>query len=63
MTSTQAIPLAGVFTLVMILLVRTREVRMWVAAVIFLAGIYVGMTSLLSPIVKSVTWLVGKFVS
>lgn len=63
MTSTQAIPLAGVFVIMMILFVRAREVRAWVAAVIFLAGVYVGMTSLLSPIVESVTWIVGKFVS
>jgi hypothetical protein len=58
----RAIPMLGAFVIAVFLLVRSREVRPWVALVIFLCGALVGTTSYLHPIVRAVNWLATRIV-
>ncbi|WP_329061686.1 hypothetical protein [Streptomyces sp. NBC_01429] len=60
MSEAAALPLALVFLLATILLIRSREVVWWSAGLIFLCGFYMSQTAAFYMISGLVTWLVGR---
>lgn len=56
-----ALPIGIVFCLITFFIVRSSEVRWWIAALIFLAGFYIALTPLVFLINDLVSWLVGRF--
>ena len=60
MNGTPALPFVVLLMIAVVLLVRSREVRPWVAVVLLLCGMYLGSTSVRDPIVSAVNWLVDR---
>lgn len=63
MSEAVALPLVVLFGAVTVLLVRSREVRWWIAGLIFLFGFYVGQTPAFFMISEFVNWVFTRFTS
>ncbi|MGW1494704.1 hypothetical protein [Streptomyces sp. NPDC002402] len=63
MTEQAALPLAFVFGLATVLLVRSREVVWWMATLIFLFGFYVSQTAAFFMIYGFVNWLLSRLIA
>jgi hypothetical protein len=55
------IPLVVVLGLVTVLLVRSRDMRAWEAAVVGLFGFYLALTPVQGTVLAVVDWLSGGF--
>ncbi|WP_327325615.1 hypothetical protein OG735_26410 [Streptomyces sp. NBC_01210] len=60
MAEEAALPLALVFGLATVLLIRSREVVWWMAALVFLFGFYVSQTAAFFMIYQFVNWLLMR---
>ncbi|MGW6773560.1 hypothetical protein ACWGBX_24490 [Streptomyces sp. NPDC055037] len=60
MAEASALPLALVFGLATVLLIRAREVVWWSAGLIFLFGFYVSQTAAFFVVYNMVGWLIGR---
>jgi Mlc titration factor MtfA (ptsG expression regulator) len=60
MTEEAALPLAFVFALAMVLLIRSREVVGWAAVLIFLCGFFVSQTAAFDVIYQLVDWVISR---
>ncbi|MEU1353014.1 hypothetical protein ABZ410_03760 [Streptomyces cinnamoneus] len=56
-----ALPLVVVSGLITVLLIRSRDVKKWEAAVIALFGLYLGQTPVLFTVHGLMTWLLSGF--
>ncbi|MEO3751759.1 hypothetical protein [Streptomyces sp. B6B3] len=56
-----AMPLVVVLGIVVVLLVRSRQVRVWEASVVGLFGFYVALTPIGWTVIAVVEWLLGGF--
>lgn len=56
-----AMPLVAVLGIVTLLLIRSRDVRIWEATVIGLFGFYLAMTPIGWTITGVTEWLLGSF--
>ncbi len=63
MTEEAALPLAFLFGLATVLLVRARDVVWWMAALIFLFGFYVSQTAAFFMISEFVNWLLTRLIA
>ncbi|MFE3217662.1 hypothetical protein [Streptomyces antimycoticus] len=61
MSEAAALPLALLFGLATVLLVRSREVRWWEALLIGLFGMYLGQTPVIFTADGLVNWLLSGF--
>ncbi|RLV08134.1 hypothetical protein CTZ27_04685 [Streptomyces griseocarneus] len=61
MNEIAALPLVLVFGLMVVLLVRSREVRWWEAVLITLFGVYLGQTPVIFTINSFLTWCMTGF--
>ncbi|MEU3600610.1 hypothetical protein ABZ714_18105 [Streptomyces sp. NPDC006798] len=61
MSEQAAIPFALIFGIVTVLLVRSRDVKVWQAVAIGLFGIYLGQTPVIFTVDSVVTWAVSGF--
>ncbi|MEU3598986.1 hypothetical protein ABZ714_09690 [Streptomyces sp. NPDC006798] len=61
MSEQAAIPFALIFGIVTVLLVRSRDVKVWQAVSIGLFGIYLGQTPVVFTVDSVVTWAVSGF--
>ncbi|MEU1804344.1 hypothetical protein [Streptomyces sp. NPDC019937] len=61
MTEQAALPLALLFGLATVLLVRSRAVRWWEAVLIGLFGMYLGQTPVIFTADGLVNWLLSGF--
>ncbi|MHA6761655.1 hypothetical protein [Streptacidiphilus sp. PAMC 29251] len=55
---TMALPLVAFFAVVVFLLVRSGELRVWQVVLVGLFGFYLDRTHLADPIAAAVTWTV-----
>lgn len=60
-TTAQAVPMLVVLGIMTTLLIRSREVRPWVAAVVFLFGVLVGATPFVFTLVGLLNWFATRF--
>lgn len=56
-----AVPLALIFGIIAVLLVRSRDVKAWEAVMIALFGLYIGQTPFVFTINGLVTWVLSGF--
>ncbi|MGV9315593.1 hypothetical protein ACWDR0_25920 [Streptomyces sp. NPDC003691] len=63
MSEDAAIPFALIFGIVTVLLVRSRDVKVWEAITIALFGIYLGQTPVIFTVDSLVTWVASAFTS
>lgn len=61
MTEDAALPFALVFGIVTVLVVRSRDVKLWQAVAIGLFGIYLGQTPVIFTVDSLVTWIFSGF--
>ncbi|WP_438491701.1 hypothetical protein [Streptomyces asiaticus] len=61
MSEAAALPLALLFGLATVLLIRSREVRWWEALLIGLFGMYLGQTPVIFTADGLVNWLLSGF--
>ncbi|MFI9721141.1 hypothetical protein ACIHFE_16050 [Streptomyces sp. NPDC052396] len=61
MKESTALPLVLVFGAMTVLLIRSREVRWWEAALITVFGVYLGQTPAVFTVNSFVTWFLSGF--
>lgn len=61
MTEEAAVPIALVFGIITVLLVRSRDVKTWEAVMIGLFGLYLGQTPVIFTVDGIVTWFLSGF--
>ncbi|TFI25537.1 hypothetical protein [Streptomyces sp. 4R-3d] len=60
MSEAAALPLVAVFGIITVLLVRSREVNWWIAALIFLFGFYTSQTPAVFMVGELVNWTITR---
>ncbi|MFJ6217359.1 hypothetical protein ACIQGZ_29100 [Streptomyces sp. NPDC092296] len=59
MTATATAPLVALLAILVFVLVRAGELRIWQVVLVGLFGFYLDRTHLADPIASAVTWLVA----
>ncbi|MFD3931486.1 hypothetical protein [Streptomyces sp. NPDC058614] len=63
MAEEAALPLAFVFGLATVLLVKSRDVVWWMAVLIFLFGFYVSQTAAFFTVAEFVNWVLTRLIA
>lgn len=61
MTTNTTMPLAVLFGIVTVMLVRGRDVRFWEACCVYLFGFYTALTPIGWAVIGVINWLLGGF--